>query len=816
MTLLGLALVGIAAGVVSGLSVRQKAYTIQELKAHWSTPYDLIVLPKNTGAVVGGLADPNALDEGTGGIKLSQWKTIEELPGVAVAAPLAPLGETLIQFGSSPPFLKAGQSGLFRVTATYTANGLPNAASPETFYWLTGFQSYWTWPSIEGAVVAVDPSAENKLVGLKGAVTHGTYFGPNTATSPQNAPGVLLNVPTLVASTSPAFGTASITVQSLSNPYPVAKTEHYILQTTRSPLSALQGPVVFQTTVSDSALWKAWIAEQEGKGVLQEVGGLTVQNTGTDAVFPMLQIGSLSYSRTRSPYPGRWPLALRANPVPCLSSKPNGCSGFAPLGEPFRTLASPQYPQIDFQVVGVYSASKLHISTDPLTGAPMVNYAPEQGQVVLSASGKALNPPLPARPDIQPAGLFTQPPIMLVPIQDVLPVLSKAPISSIRVTVRGAATFGSAALQQIQAVATSIRKATGLKVEVISGASPQQVLVHPGYESGYTKAGWIQEAWVNTGVAIEILRQTLLSQDVILIPILVAAFVFALTAGIIGVEVRRRDFATLLALGVAPRSVQRSVILQGLIYGAVVAVFTFVAAIAVAGSVAAEAGALVALLSGAVIAAALAPVARATGRMEPLASLRESTPSMARGVAPNSTIALGFTLFLSSIRRHAAAMAALLIPGGLFYLIFLVQSSLHQTMYLTSLGQFLLVRIGPLVELGSLVVIALAVLTSAQLGLRNATMRARTWAVGQAIGWPLSVPLLGSLVEAGVVGLVSGLLGASLAVLIGDPLFGVGFQPVLWVEAVLVIVLSGVLSAVPAAISISRQEPVVHLRGSGV
>ena len=820
LTLLGLALVGLAAGVVSGLSVEQKAYTVQEVKVHSRTPYDLLVLPKRTGAVVGDLTDPNALDQGSGGITLAQWKAIEAVQGVAVAAPLAPLGEANIQFGAMPPALEYGASDLYRLNSSFVGVGLPSATSLYSAYWLTGASS-WTWPPFWGTVVAVDPAAENRLVGLKGAVTHGAYFGIDTAMGDPQFPGVLMNVPALVASASPVFGTASISVQSLPDPYSPATTAKYVEDATlhpteHTPLAKLHGQVVFRAAVSDSAVWKAWIDEQEGKPGPYQVGNLTFVHTAVEGLFPMLQTGSLNYARARSPYPGRWPLALQANPVPCGATNAVICEGFAATGEPFRTLTLPQYPCLTFNVVGVYSAAKLHIATDPLTGAPMVNYAPEQGQVVLSPDGKALNPPLPARPDMQPAGLFTQPPIMLVPIADVLPVLSKAPIASIRVKVKGVSTFGIAVQKQIQGVAARIRKATGLRVEMIRGASPQEVLVHPGYEKGYTKRGWIQEAWVRSGAAIEILRQTLLSQDVILVPILVAAFVFALTAGIIGVEVRRREYATLLALGVSPRSVQGSVLKRGLLYGALVAVLAFAAAVAVAGVAAIEVGALVALLSGAVIAVALAPVARATGEMEPLPSLRESSPPMARGVAPGSIVGLGLTLFLSSLRRHLAAIAALLIPGAVFYLMFLVRSALHHTMYFTSLGEYLLIRVGPLITLGAVVVIVLAILTAAQLGLHSATLRASTWAIGQALGWPMAVPVLGSLVESAVVGLVAGLVGVSLAALIGDSLFDVAFQPLLWTEAVLLIVLSGLVAAVPAAIVVSRQDPIVHLRGVGM
>ncbi|MDA8344400.1 MAG: hypothetical protein M0Z66_02830 [Thermaerobacter sp.] len=826
MTLMGLALVGLSAGIVSGLSVEQKTYTVHELKAHWSTPYDLVVLPKGTKAVLGSLADPNALDEGTGGITVAQWKKIERLPGVSVAAPLAPVGQTYL--GLQVGLIKPGVPGLFRITETFQGRGLPSATSPYVLYYMGPTSGFGWRPPVWGSVVAVDASAENRLVGLKGAVTHGVYFGPDTATlvpASKNVPPALVDVPALVTSSPPVFASDTLTVQLLKSHYSTTKASKYAYEadmhpTLPTPLSALTGSMVFHTTFTDNSLWKIWIDEQTGEPTPRSLGALTISNQndrpwGESFGGPLLKVGSVSYSRVHSPFPGRWPVALKADPVPCKGVDPTGCGSFVFTGEEFRTLTLQHGLSFGFHVVGEYSPSKLHISVDPLTGVPMVNYAPEEGKVVLSPSGKAVNPPQVAVPDMQPAGLFTQPPIMLVPIKDVLPILSKAPLSSIRIKVSGTGHFSTSSQSTLEAMAARIRKATGLQVEIIRGASPQQVLVHPGNENGYTKVGWIQEAWVKTGAAVEILRQTLLSQDVILLPILVGAFVFALTAGIIGVEVRRKDYATLLALGVAPRSVQVSVVGEGLLYGAVVAALTLVAAIAVAGIRAVGVGMPVALLSGLVISAALVPVARATGRMEPLASLRESLPGLSRAVAPSTVVGMGLTLFLSSVRRQIAAISALLIPGAVFYLIFLVQGSLHHTMYLTSLGQYLLVRVGPLVTLGTVVVVALAILTSAQVGLRNATLRAKTWAIGSAVGWPISVPILASLVEAGAVGLAAGLIGATVAALVGDLLLGVAFQPQIWGEAIGVIVVSGLFAALPSAIIIARQEPISHLRGAG-
>lgn len=88
---------------------------------------------------------------------------------------------------------------------------------------------------------------------------------------------------------------------------------------------------------------------------------------------------------------------------------------------------------------------------------------------------------------------------------------------------------------------------------------------------------------------------------------------------------------------------------------------------------------------------------------------------------------------------------------------------------------------------------------------RNAVVRAHTWAVGQAMGWPRWVPPLSSIVEAGIVGLSAGIIGATLGAAVGDALFGVIFRADLWATAVLVLVLSGIASSVPAVFVLSRR-----------
>lgn len=140
MMVVGMALVGISAGVVSGLNSRQKAYTVRTLSAHWKSPFDLLVLPRNASQPVGKVIDANAIDEGTGGITVAQWKKIASLSGVAVAAPLVPLGVVNLGLSLERTTLP-GEPAMYQVTVSYKEPGLPQPEQSSVRYEpLTGAQ----------------------------------------------------------------------------------------------------------------------------------------------------------------------------------------------------------------------------------------------------------------------------------------------------------------------------------------------------------------------------------------------------------------------------------------------------------------------------------------------------------------------------------------------------------------------------------------------------------------------------------------------------------------------------------------------------
>ena len=94
---------------------------------NWRGTYDLLVLPKGSSreSTDKHLVQVNYLAAATGGISTAQEATVEHLPGVSVAAPLAVVGYVL-ETAILPVDLSAvaGASGadVFSITSTFTAD----------------------------------------------------------------------------------------------------------------------------------------------------------------------------------------------------------------------------------------------------------------------------------------------------------------------------------------------------------------------------------------------------------------------------------------------------------------------------------------------------------------------------------------------------------------------------------------------------------------------------------------------------------------------------------------------------------------------
>ncbi len=814
---LGLAVIGLTAGVVSGFAARQHTYTVSELRAHWRTPYDLVVFPKGSAPSTEGLVDPNSLDTGVTGITMREYRKIEHLPGVALAAPLAPLGYVGVNLGYINIMPTTTPAGLYRLTQQFLNQGLPNGLRLVT-YWQRGANEVGL--GAEVSLMAVNPVAESRLMGLGHAVVAGSYFSaasekPGTMTSPTGT--LFHSVPVLLTTTAPQAGRTVASVERLAVPASLQSRVPYLIQHAPfqftpfvgegGPLTSLSGPVVARVSVSNGDLWNAFIRKLRHEPV-SRVDGYVVHGLGLQMAVshePLGRSGPLVLRSTRSPYPSRWPTALQAVPNRAM------VKDWGLYGEPFRPAREAGNVNVLLDPIGFYNPVKLRVADDPLTHLPLVGYRPEEGSTVLSPSGRALNPAIAVRADDSPAGLWTAPPQALTPLPAVLPLLGPAPISSIRIRVQGVRRLGAGGQTRLEQVAREITHATGLPVAVVRGSSPEQILIHPGHLPGFQREGWLQTEWIRVGTSVEILRQVSLSQGVMLGPILVAAIVFAGISAWLGLAADRRRWGVALAVGVSPRTVWRQLIRQAGFQGLAVALLAVLTAGAVGGAAAFRLGLPVALMAAVLVVMAMTPAARMVARQDPVRGLKSSPPAGVARLSIGTGARLGIALAIASWRRLLLAAGALVVPAAVMYGVGLVEVAWHNTLHVTLLGQYLLVHGGWLMSLAALVTAGLTAVAAGEIASAGVGWRRGTWAVGSALGWSRQVPATAMAWESGLVGLLAGVLGTGVAVTFLSPLFGVPMVPGLAAGTVVGVILVSELAALPAVGAIRRLDPVVVL-----
>jgi len=130
--------------VLTGAARTTQLRTVGSLKHNYRSAYDILVRPK--GSVTGlerrrGLVRPNYLSGIFGGISLRQYHTVERLPGVQVAAPIAMIGY-IVPRTTVTTRVTAGLGGaprqLYRVDRTWVFDrGLSRVRDADGFVYVT-------------------------------------------------------------------------------------------------------------------------------------------------------------------------------------------------------------------------------------------------------------------------------------------------------------------------------------------------------------------------------------------------------------------------------------------------------------------------------------------------------------------------------------------------------------------------------------------------------------------------------------------------------------------------------------------------------
>lgn len=756
--------------------------------------YDILVrLPSRVTqqADAGSLARPTDLAELSGGITVAEYDAIRRLPGVEVAAPMTLVGYvplTVVIPVAVPAGALTSTPALFTVTAQQRADdGLTTVTQPNlsTMYVSAGQSApaicssaqfadssasvrlaacwsitkgpqlqTWTGPpptavSVPLAwtfllpLVAVDPAAEAKLLHLDRAIVQGSYL-PSTPT--RSGP-----VPVIMASSIDDDAQDDISIARL----PASAASSYGDGLTAQQISTLLGAVTGQTVATST---------------------VTADQAYSDLLAYLRWSATVRVPAYWTPSPAHYVVDADGalNPRPVASD-----AGFRALtqhaarsdtgsggNEAGSTAGAALHP------VGVFDPARIESSAT--TPSP---YRGEQ----LSAADARSRQLLGGRtlgPDGNPAGYPGTGATLVMPLQDIGAFTAvgayshtdaAAPIGSIRVRVAGAAGDDAVSLARVRMVAQEIVRATGLHVDVTLAASAAARTIDLPAGPDGRPALRLREVWYRSDVSTTVAPTVDPRSVALAAVVLLIGSAFVASAVLAATRTRRRELATLRALGWRKRRVawhlEHDFVLAsggaGLI--AVLAVYVVEAVMGgrlLTGWPLLSVPTAVAMTLG----TAWLPMRRAAA--DPMSPSRARHARRAGRSGPATAVGLSLVANSPPRARSGVALRLLVIVAacGAFGLEFAVRWAFDGVIVGSWFGGAVWWQVGPVDLAAVITIIMLAVVAMTDISWRNGA----DWSAGRrtlrAMGWSASGVAGLAASEALLLGLSGGIIASALDV----------------------------------------------------
>ncbi|MBA3736108.1 MAG: ABC transporter permease [Actinobacteria bacterium] len=441
----------------------------------------------------------------------------------------------------------------------------------------------------------------------------------------------------------------------------------------------------------------------------------------------------------------------------------------------------------------------------PLSRVPLESYVPPEIAAADAATKRVLGGE-PLRPTLNLADYVAQPPLMLTSLRAAMRFLGRwvptqqcvfkqerpfvfqnttyaAPISAIRVRVKGVTGPDELSLTRVRVVAQKIHDETGLDVDITAGSSPHPLLVElPAGKFGRPEL-LLREGWSKKGVSVSFLR-ALDRKDVLLFALILVICAFFLSNGALAaVRARREEIGTLRTLGWPGRAVFGVVLAElfgvGLLAGVLGAGLALLLVVSLGLDLNLWRVVLVVPLAvGLALLAGFVPALLA-GRGQPLDALRPPVAGRGRLGRVRSV----FTLAAANLRRLQArtllGSAGLLVGVAALTVLVAIERSFGGTLVGTVLGNAISVQVrgSDFVAVG--LTILLAGVSVADVLYLNLRERSPELATLRAFGWSDAQIAATVVLEALGIGAIGSLAGAALGIVLGALLLGVSLLPLL-------------------------------------
>ncbi|MCL6449984.1 MAG: hypothetical protein K6T75_01630 [Acetobacteraceae bacterium] len=182
---------------------------------------------------------------------------------------------------------------------------------------------------------------------------------------------------------------------------------------------------------------------------------------------------------------------------------------------------------------------------DELARSPLGIYGPEELLLTADAAGQPRVPPVPLTPTGTPGTIHVPGAHGLTTLEAARLLKGGAPIDAIRVRVKGSGPYDAALEQRVRRVAEQIAISSGLRVDIVAGASPREAaLVVPGF-GGVAPLGSARCQLTSLGAAAQIRSTFEWLALALAIAFAGAAAGFCANRGRLLLEQRRNELLTL-------------------------------------------------------------------------------------------------------------------------------------------------------------------------------------------------------------------------------------------------------------------------------
>lgn len=787
LMLIGILIISGGLSYLFGLSKAQDLTVTEELQKRWKSSYDIVVRPPGSQSMTeeDELLEPNFLNGIHGGITMDQYEQVKSVADVETAAPVAVIGYSNMNIMMDEFDIE--EPGIYRLSSRESTKqgdqsieinsydhyfsvgwtgGMSNIESNKK-YGFYNTPSTYVSQSIEPLIVGIDPEQESRLVGLDQAIVEGSYLDDLAEyEGDQGRADAVL--PVLLRSDTSEENTFTHKLEKLDLPF---ETEGEIEDTLHQLEES--GGQTFLTDVKGDIVekWEAGSTELYQSLKDSIVNNRYFERGMTDPEALPMAVGggfinyfpaSLSYERVESPYPERWPFAYGIKPTEETTFDGEEVNALRDI----EYLGSDRIKRLAYQSVGTYDPAKLQVSKDPLNNLPLETYRLPTADLVLGKDGKPLNPVPQVKTTGEPDSFLTPAPTVLTTLEAAAQLSEdKAPISAIRVKVKGIERLSTDSQEVLDRVADDIESSTGLMTDITLGSSPQPTVVHVPSAGDREELGWVEQPWIKLGTAINIFNETKLGFSGVVIGLVAVGILYVLSTNLILSLRRRKEFAILLSLGWRMKDLLRMVLVEAVLMSLAVIGISYLTLFLffiregvdfdVVSYIQIAVFSIVIYLVG-----ALWP-AYFIRNIKPYEAIRvgEIAQKSSWVVRVRGMTSMAFGHFFSKIKRNLLSVLAIAIPTVLLSFFIFVTFRMQGVLYTTMLGQYISVEISSIHYISMAVAALLSVLTTMELIWQNVTDRKQEITLLRSLGWKNRSTRMMVYWEGAFVGLLAAVIG---------------------------------------------------------